>query len=177
MRGRKAARQNFFRVAEISMSASAPAHNPLEDIVRKLVACVRLLSSDKEGERESAIAGVQRLLKGADSNTTCALADRLENGGLTEDYKRQVRDAIGSARAAAYAEGVRAAEARFRPDGKLTFADVALYTQRQIHRIPSDKHEFINKMALYANAELEPSPKQGKFLFDLFVQYLGGRIT
>jgi hypothetical protein len=54
---------------------------------------------------------------------------------------------------------------------------VALYAQRQIHRIPPDKHEFINKMALYAIEEFEPSPKQGKFLFDLFVQYLGGRIT
>jgi hypothetical protein len=159
------------------LEMSALARDPIADIVRKLVACVRLLSSDKELERESAIAGLQRLLKGADSNTTRALADRLENGGLTEDYKRQVRDAVGNARAAAYAEGVRAAEARFRPDGKLTFVEVALYTQRQIHRIPSDKHEFINKMALYATAELEPSPKQGKFLFDLFVQYLGGRIT
>jgi hypothetical protein len=158
------------------MNAPA-ARNPLEDLVRKLVACIRLLASDKEFEREGAIAGAQRLLKGADPNTTRALADRIDGGGLTEDYKRQVRDAVGSARAAAYAEGVRAAEARFRPDGKLTFNEVALYTQRQIHRIPPDKHEFINKMALYATADLEPSPKQGKFLFDLFVQYLGGRTT
>jgi len=156
---------------------NAPARNPLDDFMRKLVACMRLMSSDKEFEREGAIAGVQRLLKNADTNTTNALADRLENGGLTEDYKRQVRDAVGNARAAAYAEGVRAAEARFRPDGKLTFSEVALYAQRQIHRIPPDKHEFINKMALYAIEEFEPSPKQGKFLFDLFVQYLGGRIA
>jgi hypothetical protein len=156
---------------------NAPACNPLEDIVRKLVACIRLLSSDKEFEREGAAAGVQRLLKGADTNTTRALADRIEGGGLTEDYKRQVRDAVGNARAAAYAEGVRAAEARFRPDGKVTFGEVALCMARQVNRFPPDKHEFIHKMALYATAEIEPTPKQGKFLFDLFVQYLGGRIT
>jgi hypothetical protein len=159
------------------MSASASARNPLEDIVRKLVACIRLLASDKEFEREGAAAGVQRLLKNADTNTTRALADRIEGGGLTEDYKRQVRDAVGNARAAAYAEGVRAAEARFRPDGKVTFGEVALCMERQISCFPPDKHEFIHKMALYATAEIEPSPKQGKFLFDLFVQYLGGRIT
>jgi hypothetical protein len=156
---------------------STAARDPLTNIAVKLAACIRLLSSDREFERESAIAGVQRLLKGADTNTTRALADRIEGGGLSEDYKQQVRDAVNNVRATAYAEGVRAAEARFRPDGKLTFNEVALYARRQIHRIPPDKHEFINKMALYATAELEPSPKQGKFLFDLFVQYLGGRIT
>jgi hypothetical protein len=156
---------------------NAPAHNPLEDIVRKLVACIRLLASDKEGERENAAAAAQRLLKSADTNTTRALADRIEGGGLTEDYKRQVRDAVGNARAAGYAEGIKAAEARFRPDGKVTFGEVALCVERQINRFPPDKHEFIHKMALYATAEIEPTPRQGKFLFDLFVQYLGGRIT
>ena len=156
---------------------SAPACNPFDDLARKLVACIRLLSSNKEFEREGALSGVQRLLKGADTNTTNALADHIENGGLTEAYKRQVRDAVDSARATAYADGVRAAEARFRPDGQLTFGEVALFVERQINRLPSDKHEFIRKMAIYARQELEPTPKQCKFLFDLFVQYLGGRVT
>jgi len=71
---------------------------------------------------------------------------------------------------------VRAAEARFRPDGKLEFSEVALFVERKINHLPPDKHEFIRKMALYARQGIEPSPKQGKFLFDLFVQYLGGRI-
>ena len=156
---------------------SAPARNPLDDIVRKLVACMRLLASDRGGERDGALAGVQRLLKGADPNMTSALADRLENGGLSEDYKKQVLDAVGSARAAAYAEGVRAAEARFRPDGRVTFSEVALCVERQINRFPPDKHEFIHKMALYATADIEPTPKQGKFLFDIFMQYLNGRLS
>jgi hypothetical protein len=159
------------------MVMSAPAPDPIVDILRKLVACIRLLSSDKEFEVEGAMSGIQRLLKGTDTNTTRALADRIESGGLTEDYKQQVRNTVSNARATAYAEGVRAAEARFRPDGQLTFTEVALYVQRQIRRFPPDKHEFINKMALYAVQEFEPSPKQGKFLFDLFVQYLGGRIV
>jgi hypothetical protein len=155
---------------------NAPARNPLDDFLRKLVACARLLASDRAGEREAAIAGIQRLFMGADTNTTNALADRIEGGGLSETYKQQVRDAVATREAAAYAKGVRAAEARFRPDGQLTFVEVALCMQRHLDRIPPDKHEFINKMALYARQDLEPSPKQGKFLFDLFVQCLNGRI-
>jgi hypothetical protein len=156
---------------------NAPARDPLADVVRKLVACIRLMSSDKESEVEGATLGIQRLLKGADTKTTRALADRLENGGVDENYKQEVIAQIKKAHEVGYANGVKAAEARFRPDGQLTFSEVALSVQRQIHRIPHDKHEFINKMALYAIQEFEPSPKQGKFLFDIFIQYLGGRIT
>jgi hypothetical protein len=108
---------------------------------------------------------------------TNALADHIQNGGLTETYKQQVRDTVNSARATAYADGVKAAEARFRPDGKLAFSEVALCMERNINRLPSDKHEFIHKMAMYAREEFEPTPKQGRFLFDLFIQYLGGRIS
>ena len=157
------------------------APDPFAPILHRLASCIRMLLAT-DGQRTAAIFGVQRMLEGIgkDNNIDVhALADRVEKGGsgLTEDYKRQVRAEIANARAIGYAEGVRAAEARFRPDGKLTFSEVALYAQRQINRIPPDKHEFISKMALYAIEEFEPSPKQGKFLFDLFVQYLGGRIT
>src|SRR5262245_60142431 len=106
---------------------NAPARSPLEDIMRKLVACVRLLSSDKKFEREGALAGVQRLLKGADTNVTRSLADRIEGGGIDEKFKEAVRAQIVKAREVGYAEGVKAAEARFRPNGKLEFGEVALY--------------------------------------------------
>jgi hypothetical protein len=155
---------------------NAPARNPLDDVVRRLVACIRLLSSDKEFEIAGAMAGIQRLLKGADTGTTRALADRIEGGGVDEKFKRAVHAQIVKAREVGYAEGVRAAEARFRPSGKFEFNEVALCVERQINRFPPDKHEFIHKMALYATQGFEPSPKQGKFLFDLFLQYLGGRI-
>ena len=105
------------------------------------------------------------------------LADRIESNGMSEKYRDEVRAQIKKAHEVGYEKGVRAAEARFRPDGKLEFSEVALFVERQINRLPPDKHEFIRKMAFYARQELEPSPKQGKFLFDLFVQYLGGRIT
>jgi hypothetical protein len=158
---------------------NAPARDPLADIARKLAACVRLFLSDKESEAEGAILGIKRLLTNADNNTVHALADRIKDG-LDESYRQsvlaQIKRAKECAHAIGYAEGVRAAEERFRPNGKVTFSEVALYVQSQIYRIPPDKHEFINKMALYATQDIEPSQKQGKFLFDLFVQYLGGRI-
>jgi hypothetical protein len=159
---------------------SAPARDPLDDILRKLAACIRLLMSDKIHEVEGAEKGIQRLLKSASDKH--ALAARIEsNGGVDENYKREVRAQIERAkeiaRAFGYAEGVKAAEERFRPSGKVTFSEVAMYVQSQIYRIPPDKHEFIRKMAIYARQEYEPTQKQGKFLFDLFVQYLGGRIT
>jgi hypothetical protein len=153
---------------------SVTAHDPIGDVVRKLAACIRLLSSDKPFEVESAMSGVQRLLKGADVH---ALADRIESNEMSEKYRDEVRAQIKKAHEVGYEKGVRAAEARFRPDGKLEFSEVALFVERQINRLPPDKHEFIHKMAFYARQEFEPSQKQGKFLFDLFVQYLGGRIT
>jgi len=155
---------------------NAPARDPLGDIVRKLVACIRMLSSNEPGDVEGAKSGVQRLLKGAIDVDVHALADRIENGGVSEKFRQEVRAQIARAHEVRYEKGVRAAEARFRTDGKLEFSEVALFVERQINRLPPDKHEFIHKMALYATQGFEPSPKQGKFLFDLFIQYLGGRI-
>jgi hypothetical protein len=161
-------------VQEALLEMNVSVRDPLDDLVRKLLACIRLLSSDKPFEAEGAMSGVQRLLKGADVH---ALANRIENGGVNKQYQEEVRAQIKKAHEVGYERGVRAAEARFRPDGKLEFSEVALFVERNINRVPPDKHEFIHKMAFYARQELEPSPKQGKFLFDLFVQYLGARIT
>jgi hypothetical protein len=135
-----------------------------------------MLSSDKDGDVLAAAAAILRLLAscGADIHT---LVEHIENGGMSEKYQEEVRAQIKKAHEVGYEKGVRAAEARFRPDGKLEFSEVALCVERQINHLPPDKHEFIHKMAFYARQEIEPSPKQGKFLFDLFVQYLGGRIT
>jgi len=147
------------------------------EVKAKLGNVIRRLSSSSDGEKVAAVHAMLRLLAscGVDIH---ALAAQVENGGgLTDNDKNKIRSEIENARAIGYAEGVRAAEARFRSDGKLEFSEVALFVERQINRLPPDKYEFVHKMALYARQEIEPSPKQGKFLFDLFVQYLGGRIT
>jgi len=153
--------------------------DPLAPILHKLASCIRMLLAT-DGQRTAAILGVQRMLEGIGKNNNVdfhALADRIENGGVSEKYREEVRAQIIKAHEVGYEKGVRAAEARFRPDGKLEFSEVALFVERRINHLPPDKHEFIHKMAFYARQDIEPSPKQGKFLFDLFVQYLGGRIT
>jgi hypothetical protein len=153
--------------------------DPLDSVLHRLASCIRMLLAT-DGQRAAAILGVQRMLEGIGKNNNVdvhALAERIENGGANKQYQEKVRAQIKRAHEVGYEKGVRAAEARFRPDGKLEFSEVALFAERRIDHLPPDKHEFIHKMALYARQDIEPSPKQGKFLFDLFVQYLGGRIT
>jgi hypothetical protein len=153
--------------------------DPLVPIIHRLASCIRMLLAT-DGQRAAAILGVQRMLEGIGKNNGIdvhALADRIERGGISEKFQEEVRAQIRKAHEVGYEKGVRAAEARFRPDGKLEFNEVALFVERQINRLPPDKHQFIQKMGLYARQGIEPSPKQGKFLFDLFVQYLGGRIA
>jgi hypothetical protein len=136
-----------------------------------------MLSSNRDGDILAAGYALQRVLQSCGIDIH-ALADHIENGsGLSDTDKQKIKSEIENAHAIGYAEGVRAAETRFRPDGQLQFSEVALFAERQINRVPPDKHEFIHKMAIYARQDLEPSQKQGKFLFDLFVQYLGGRVT
>ncbi len=146
------------------------------EVTDRLGNVIRRLSSDQDGEIVASLYAILRLLESCGGDVH-ALAAQVENGGMSEKYREEVRAQIKKAHEVGYEKGVRAAEARFRPDGKLEFSEVALFVERQINRLPPDKHEFIHKMAFYARQELEPSPKQGKFLFDLFVQYLGGRIT
>src|SRR5262245_7504832 len=115
---------------------------------------IRLLSSDKDGEIVATVYALRRMLKsnGVDVH---ALAEHIESAsGLTEEYKRQIRAEIENARAAGYAEGVKAAEARqygngtFRKtDGKLEWTEVALFVQREKHRLDSRYHQFIDDMA------------------------------
>jgi hypothetical protein len=147
------------------------------EVTTRIGNAIRRLSSDSEGEVIAAMYAILRMLQSCGSDVH-VLAKRVENGGgINEKYQDEIRAQIKKAHEIGYEKGVRAAEARFRPDGKLEFSEVALFVERQINRLPPDKHGFVHKMALYARQEIEPSPKQGKFLFDLFVQYLGGRIT
>src|SRR5262249_62268593 len=109
------------------LAMSATARDPIADVIHKLATCIRMLLA-KDGQRTAAMVGIQRMLEAVANGSNVDahdLADRIEGvkSGLSEDYKRQVRNQIENARATGYAEGVRAAEARFRPDGKLAFSE------------------------------------------------------
>jgi hypothetical protein len=147
----------------------------LGDIIRKL-------SSDSDGEIVATIHALRRVLESSGVDVH-ALADHIENGhGLTEADKQEIQHAVESARADGYADGVRAAEARqngagtFRnTDGKLDWTEVALFVQREKHRLPDKHHEFIDDMAARSAWGREPTQKQHQYLHSLFYK-LGGRI-
>jgi hypothetical protein len=149
----------------------------------KIGDAIRQLISNNEGSIIAAVLGLRRILEahGADIHD---LADQIENGhGLSEADKQQIRVAIENARAEGYAEGVRMAEAQqngigvFRnTDGKLNWTEVALFVQRQKHRLPDKHHEFIDDMAALSVYGREPTQKQHQYLHSLFHK-LGGKIT
>jgi|SRR5215831_19867956 len=156
------------------------------ELAAKLGKSIRMLASDKDGDIIAAAHAILRMLQSHGTDIH-ALAEHIENGSgnngstVSEQFKEEVRTQMRKNRETAYAEGVRATEARFRPDGRLGFVEVALYVARERRRLrpcaTQEAHEnrenFINKMELYAIQELEPYPKQGKWLFDLFVELRG----
>jgi len=165
---------------------SAP--DPLGPVPHKLASCIRMLLSANDGERVAAVLGIQRIMQtiskdgGVDIH---ALADRIEkaNGSLSDADKQKIRSEIENARAIGYAEGVKAAEAKqhgagaFRnTDGKLDWTEVALYCQRQKHRLDPKHHNFIDDMAARTVYGREPTPNMHKYLHSLFYK-LGGKIT
>ena len=61
-------------------------------------------------------------------------------------------------------------------DGKPTWQAVALYCQRNINRLDTRHHDFINKVAAQTVYDQEPTERMHKYLFSLFLR-VGGRIT
>src|SRR5262245_26922214 len=124
----------------------------LGDIIRRLV-------SDSQGEAIAALCAMARLLE-SHRLSFHDLADNIENGGggaLSDADKQRIRSEIENAHAIGYAEGVKAAESKqhgtgaFRnTDGTLEWTEVALFCQRQKHRLPGKHHEFIDDMAARA---------------------------
>ena len=152
------------------------------ELAAKLGKPIRLLASDSRGEAFAALCAIARLLE-AYNQSFHALAEHVENGGLTEDYKQKVLAEVENARAIGYAEGVAAAEAKqhgtgaFRnTDGAPEWSEVALYCQRQKHRLPDKHHEFVDDMASRTVYGREPTPRQHQYLHSLFYK-LGGKIT
>jgi hypothetical protein len=142
------------------------------------------LASTNEGEIIATVLALQRLLEthGVDIH---ALVEHLENGGcgLSDATKEKLRIEVEQAFNEGYAVGVRAAESKqhgtgaFRnTDGALEWSEVALFVQREKHRLAARHHEFIDDMASRTVYGREPTPKQHRYLHSLFYK-LGGKIT
>jgi len=152
------------------------------ELAVKLGKPIRLLASGSKGEAFAALCAIARLLE-AYGQSFHELADHVETSGLTEEAKQKISAAIEQARIAGYAEGVKAAESKqhgtgaFRnTDGTLEWSEVALFCQRQKHRLPEKHHEFVDDMASRTVYGREPTPKQHQYLHSLFYK-LGGKIT
>jgi len=149
----------------------------------KLAALIRLLSSNQDGEIIATVHALIRVLESAGSNIH-ALAEHIENGGgLTDTDKQKIRSEIENARGIGYAEGVKAAESKhhgtgaFRnTDGKLEWTEVALFVQREKHRLSAKHHEFVDDMASRTVYGRDPTPNQHRYLHSLFYK-LGGKVT
>jgi len=174
---------------------SAP--DPLAAFAKKLAACIRLLTSNRGGEVDAAAQGIVRMLL-ANSGTIDlhAVAERLETPpGMNEATKEKIRKALKDERAAGYAEGVRAMEAKqgsadtfrstsasagFGTSNMPDWRDVARYVQREKSRVRglNDRtEEFIDDMASRTvNPYYNPSSRQLGWLNSLFLR-LGGKIT
>jgi len=154
------------------------------ELAAKLGKPIRLLASNSQGEAFAALCAIARLLE-SHGHSFHTLADHVENingSSLSDADKQRIRSEIESARAIGYAEGVRAAEAKqhgtgaFRnADGKLDWKEVALYVQREKHRLPAKNHEFVDKMAARTVWDDEPTERMHRYLHSLFYQ-LGGKI-
>jgi hypothetical protein len=102
---------------------------------------------------------------------------------LSDATREKVRIEVEQAFNEGYAEGVRTAESKqhgtgaFRnTDGALEWSEVALFVQREKHRLAARHSEFIDDMASRTVYGREPTPKQHQYLHSLFYK-LGGKIT
>jgi hypothetical protein len=148
------------------------------DTAKRIADLVRRLSSPHDGEVVATMRALQRVLE-ANGLDIHAIADPLEavNGKhIPEEQLQKVWDT-------AFAAGVQATENRqhgvddfIGTDGKPTWQAVALFLQRNKHRLNPRVHEFVDKMAAQTVWDEEPSERQHKFLHSLFFQ-LGGKIT
>jgi hypothetical protein len=145
----------------------------------KLGDLVRRLSSDSDGEIIATVYAMRRTLGSAGADFH-GLAEHIETANGKHVSEEQIRRA---AWADAYAQAVQDLENRQHgvddfvgTDGKPTWEAVALFLQRNKHRLDPRHHEFIDDMAARTAWGHEPTERQHKYLHSLFFK-LGGRIT
>ena len=136
----------------------------------KIADRVRMLASDKPGEVVAAANALKLILAsvGTDMN---GLARAIENLGKNADQMKKVWDA-----AVQHTENRLHGTDEFRStDGKPTWQSVALYCQRNKHRLDVRHHNFIDKVAAQTVYDREPTERMHKYLLSLFFR-LGGKI-
>jgi hypothetical protein len=145
----------------------------------KLGDVIRRLSSENDGEAIAAVHAMRRILKEhrVDMHDLAAHVENPANGNaLTEAEMKKIYEA-------GFASGVQVTENKhhgaadfINTDGKPNWDAVAVFLQRNKHRLDPKHHEFIDDMASRTVWGREPTEKQHKYLHSLFFK-LGGKIT
>jgi hypothetical protein len=139
---------------------------------QRIAMTIRLLASDRDGEIIAAVCALKRVLESAGTDLN-GLAHGIENlgKGVPNEERKKIWDA-----AVQHTENrLHGADDFIDSTGKPTWQSVALYCQRNKHRLAPKHHEFIDKVASQTVYDREPTERMHKYLFSLFLQ-LGGKI-
>ena len=141
---------------------------------QKIADCVRRLASDKDGDIVAAAHGLLRILKSAGTDIH-GLAHGIENLGKNAEVSKEKMKQIWDAAVQHTENRLHGADDFIDSSGKPTWQSVALYCQRNKHRLDTKHHNFIDKVASQTVYNREPTEPMHKYLFSLFLQ-LGGKI-
>jgi hypothetical protein len=140
----------------------------------KIADIIRMLASDKEGDIKAAAYALKRTLASAGTDIH-GLAHGIENLGKSTEVSKDQMKKIWDAAVQHTENRLHGAEDFASTDGKPTWQSVALYCQRNKHRLDTKHHDFIDKVAAQTVYGREPTERMHKYLFSLFLR-LGGRI-
>jgi hypothetical protein len=140
----------------------------------RLASLVRLLASDKDGEIIAAVHALKRTLQSAGTDIS-GFAHGIESLGKSTEVSKDQMKKIWDAAVEHTENRLHGAEDFASTDGKPAWQSVALFCQRNKQRLNPSTHEFVDKMASQTVFGREPTEKQHKYLFTLFLR-LGGKI-
>ena len=141
---------------------------------QRIAAVVRLFASNSDGDKIAAVYALERVLMGAGTDFN-GLAHGIENLGKSTVVPDEIKKKIWDAAVEHTENRLHGADEFRSTDGKPTWQSVALLCQRNKQRLRPQTHEFVDKMASQTVWDQEPTEKQHKYLFALFLQ-LGGKI-
>src|SRR5262245_60746200 len=142
---------------------------------QKIADRIRMLSSDNSGDVVAAAHALKLILASAGTDIH-GLAHAIENLGKSAEVSKDEMKRIWDAAVQHTENRLHGADDFASTDGKPTWQSVALFCQRNKQRLRPQTHEFVDKVAAQTVWNREPSERQHKYLFALFLQ-LGGKIV
>jgi hypothetical protein len=140
----------------------------------KIADRVRMLVTDKPGDILAAVNALKTILASAGTDIY-GLAHAIENLGKSTEVSKDQMKKIWDAAVQHTENRLHGTDDFASTDGKPTWQSVALYCQRNKHRLDAKHYDFIDKVAAQTVYGREPTERMHKYLFSLFLR-LGGRI-